>query len=684
MKKLIAFILIFVLLLCAACTKANVAPKNTEQPATVPTQTEPPAPEPEVLEGITLFDEGTNKNEAGDVQLRAVIAADAKRNGKYLLWLSLYQLNDTSLIAVYSVSDQKPQPNIQDAQEVPMMSAQCAVCFDLQTGSVTRTVEFPAEQYVGEAYSYGYFNQTGSLLWYIRATDGVASYTAYNAALDEVRSFTPQAMDGMLSPDGTVYYRCDNFRVYAQLTDGSAQPQEITLSPQLAVTQLEGAFFGADGAVCLQLNGYAADMQQYNATVEASSGEIRSMQPADSLSYYCQNGLLIQTDYDTGSFLAVGGGSCRFQKADGVMPTFEAVRGGRILFSETVAGAQETWITLTLADVATGVILGTTNFTVPSAYAMPYSYCISDTAVVMILSGADGADGQGIYRWDYPISVGTQTNISATPGSLPADLPEIMPIYDPSQLLPQPASQELSDLRTRADALEAQYGIELFLAQECAGVFGGYAVIPVTDHDTLASALDTLEAELTKYPDGFFRQFTESEISIYLAGELKGVESDNLEYAGGFQAEWKGRAAIVIDCRYTDSVISTLHHEISHAIDGHLTMSNTATDDTRWNSMNPSPDCYTYDYGRFGTEDTVRYTYWQAGAADAYFYDEYSLTFEKEDRARLFEHLMSDGLIDWENAPHLLEKINYFAECIRAGFDTVGWQDVYWERYLDD
>ena len=71
--------------------------------------------------------------------------------------------------------------------------------------------------------------------------------------------------------------------------------------------------------------------------------------------------------------------------------------------------------------------------------------------------------------------------------------------------------------------------------------------------------------------------------------------------------------------------------------------------------------------------------------SNTYFVDTYGAINEDEDRARLFESVMSDANydIDFDAAPHLKEKLNFYVECIRAVFDTTGWKDVPWEVYMD-
>ena len=93
---------------------------------------------------------------------------------------------------------------------------------------------------------------------------------------------------------------------------------------------------------------------------------------------------------------------------------------------------------------------------------------------------------------------------------------------------------------------------------------------------------------------------------------------------------------------------------------------------------------YTYDlYGNYGDEI---YAYGSNGedCANSYFVDTYSMTYPSEDRAKIWENIMSDEkYVYWEKTPHLTAKLNYYAECIRQNFDSTGWNDVRWEKYMN-
>ena len=132
---------------------------------------------------------------------------------------------------------------------------------------------------------------------------------------------------------------------------------------------------------------------------------------------------------------------------------------------------------------------------------------------------------------------------------------------------------------------------------------------------------------------------------------------------------------------------------MSHAIESKIIyLSDTYIDGEEWAALKPDPavygDCYSYSYStysEFEESELSQFLYNLAEPENAYFMDNYSLTFPTEDRARIFEYAMDSDYswIDWNQTPHLKAKLNYYAGCIRAAFDTTGWENVPWEAYLD-
>ena len=65
-----------------------------------------------------------------------------------------------------------------------------------------------------------------------------------------------------------------------------------------------------------------------------------------------------------------------------------------------------------------------------------------------------------------------------------------------------------------------------------------------------------------------------------------------------------------------------------------------------------------------------------------YFVREYSMTFPTEDRATLMALAMSDSAALSGNTG-MVEKMRYYAACIRDCFDTTGWPEITpWESVL--
>lgn len=262
--------------------------------------------------------------------------------------------------------------------------------------------------------------------------------------------------------------------------------------------------------------------------------------------------------------------------------------------------------------------------------------------------------------------------------------------YQPSEL-----DEKLQPLRKKADALEKKYNVEIHIGQECSNIIDNYAMDALTDYDTVEESLDILDYEMAKYPDNFFAQFVYdgmSGIDIYITASIRlvGDDGEGLVSPGGFQTDYDGKMLLVVDCNLPESLRSTFHHELCHAIEKLIDYKSNDEfyfSDNRWDELNPSSDIYTLDYSKFGTEDTCKYTFEEQeyeNEEEVYFINPYSLTFGVEDRATIFENVMcDDAWIDYDKFLHLKDKLNYFARCMREVFDTAGWENVMWERYME-
>lgn len=253
-------------------------------------------------------------------------------------------------------------------------------------------------------------------------------------------------------------------------------------------------------------------------------------------------------------------------------------------------------------------------------------------------------------------------------------------------------SSEEWDLRIRANRIGERYGVRLRISTECYELIGGYSVEPILDRLITDEALDAMETELAKYPEGFLSELASDYpegMEIWLAGALRGVDDETLDIAGGFTNKESGCLLLVMDSSLPELLPTTFHHEMSHIIDEAVKekMPGTWLENVNWERLNPAPSIsahiYTYTYTAYGYEDCLQWVYDGSNGEEAFFIDTYSMTFPTEDRARLFENIMcreEESLIPWDECPRLREKMNVYAACIRYVLGKEDWENVRWER----
>lgn len=239
--------------------------------------------------------------------------------------------------------------------------------------------------------------------------------------------------------------------------------------------------------------------------------------------------------------------------------------------------------------------------------------------------------------------------------------------------------EALAQVRAQADGIEQKYGVKILIGEQTAQVraLSGYTVAADTDPAQIKNALDKLESGLALYPEGFLKQFRNGAGEGGLYFSLTGKIENTLETVG-FARLCRDRYELVLDITDGD-LDKTIHHEIWHAIEMYLS---TDTFDTKqWSGCNPSG--FTY-YGKYdsGYEDLTRWTYTNGSGASSYFVDPYSRINGREDRARIMENVMSTDAAELMKSTALRSKLEIMSQAIREKFDTDGWTDVYWERYL--
>jgi len=509
--------------------------------------------------------------------------------------------------------------------------------------------------------------------------------------------------------DGKRCYYVTDKKVYG-LNGENNVVKEIAGNGSYLADYISGVITDDAGNDFVIFSGMAADYNDYQFILNANTGEIlRVFKVNQGYSEVTKNtymeiyiGKFYPTKWLVGSSQSKAF-DFEWKGADADVSPYTLNNGDKLF-----KYAKDGKMYLFLFDYKTGTLKGSTSFDVSELEAFDNSNEFSDGEVsgvkayicdnptyigadAVLLTMGNYANERFFIKWNLEQDEDDVKNMIVTEhkmGTLPSvDISKLNnPLYTPGKL-----RDSLKPLRTEADKLEEKYGVEIYIGEECSNILGGYTVAPLTEYGAVEYALEILDEEMEKYPDNFFEQFDYSWIEgldIYLASTLKGINEDVLNYAGGFKTIKDSRIVLVLDCNDL-AVESIFHHELCHAIeekivDASYSQENPMFHDDKWNSFNPYADMYTYTYAEYGFSKYQKYAY-DRDVDGSYFVDGYAMTYPSEDRARLFESVMSDELfqIDFEEAPNLREKINFYAKCIRQVFDTTGWDDVPWEEYME-
>ena len=235
-----------------------------------------------------------------------------------------------------------------------------------------------------------------------------------------------------------------------------------------------------------------------------------------------------------------------------------------------------------------------------------------------------------------------------------------------------PTQEELNN--SYRNSIYSTYGVKITYGNEMGDyLVGYYAPTKMTDTTEINEYLGRIENELKKYPSRFFKEIRDygMPVTIYLVKDIPGSDIAGLTNSQFYDN-------IVISIKAGLLFEKTLNHELMHYIDAYLNAKlYPESVETAWNLLNPVG----FSYGMFDTN----YDYFPTQNNNAYFFSNYSQTNYKEDRATLFEDIMTRAYKRpcYTNGYPLYSKIKLLAEQIDSGFETVNSSTIeYWEKYL--
>lgn len=190
--------------------------------------------------------------------------------------------------------------------------------------------------------------------------------------------------------------------------------------------------------------------------------------------------------------------------------------------------------------------------------------------------------------------------------------------------------------------------------------------------------LPVLETALSVYPEKILKTLGEQSDNGYLTISLvraaNGVtELGSLSEATGvfFWLDGSAYITVVLDEEFEQSV----HHELFHAIDSYVLTETRAYD--FWGELNP--EGFAYDLSYLANQNRQDWEYLED--AERSFIDMYSMSFPKEDRARIMQYAVTADHEEYFASKTMQKKLKTLCSGIREAF---GLKDTYlWEQYLE-
>lgn len=228
-----------------------------------------------------------------------------------------------------------------------------------------------------------------------------------------------------------------------------------------------------------------------------------------------------------------------------------------------------------------------------------------------------------------------------------------------------------------AARLEETYGIPILLGEEVLSCQPwDYTFEAETFAPGLMQTLSMLESSLSHFPESVLEQTAAhfSSLKLGIVRQITGSSaSGSLETATGVQYLDGTDAYVVIATGI--HARQALYHELFHLMETHILVDSTALD--QWNELNPTD--FTYSFGK--GEPTAKESYFAPGTRC--FVDTYSMTYPREDRARVWENALLPGNRDLFRSEPMQAKLTALCEGIREAYKLTKSEETFlWEQYL--
>lgn len=475
-----------------------------------------------------------------------------------------------------------------------------------------------------------------------------------DTALREIRRIAdPEALTGtpLLSRDGSLLYYCTPDAVRClDLGSGISRVLKEASYPVQSVA----ALLLEDSVIQLSITD--SDDAQRTLFLSAENGQLLGDYAGTLLPETIGQTFLLPPSEENGSTLLFGDAAA----SPMVLHTQSKAEACFFLDGQLVTAAQAgTGIRLDLYHLDSGA---RTACVTGDFGSLPRSMTLSEDGTIRFLCQQE--DGTSVlYHWDPSASqTGDPTSYAA-----------------PYFTREDPDYEGLAACSLYAREIGSRYGIDVLVYKDAVAVEPwDYQLEYAYQASVLQRELEALDARLSRFPEGFLStlagRFTALKICI-VRSAVGADGSGSLSAVNGLQF-WDGYDAYIVLAADRDTEYA-LYHELSHLLETVVLTESTAYD--QWELLNPSGFQYDYDYITNLSRDGSPWL--QEG--NACFIDTYSMSFPKEDRARILEYAMTAGHEALFQSPCLQAKLQRICTGIRESFDLEDYPDpLPWEQYL--
>jgi hypothetical protein len=184
-----------------------------------------------------------------------------------------------------------------------------------------------------------------------------------------------------------------------------------------------------------------------------------------------------------------------------------------------------------------------------------------------------------------------------------------------------------------------------------------------------------LQKALSAFPKDFFTKNADEKLQIALVGRIQGAVYKGTLPESGCVQFWNGKTPILM-VTLDENFEFNLYHGLFLYMETRILSKSSAM--YEWFRLNPSG--FTYDNSYVKNMDRTDTTY--VDGAKPYFVDLFSMSYAKEDRARLFAYACTEGNAETFKHTAIQTKLQRICKGIREAYGLKKVETKFlWEQY---